>query len=87
MSLSHHSGCRSVQAAHLCAQSCGSLVHHSCVEEVDVRKRSSDKAHMTKLRVQSIIAWAQCCGKFLRLLMWLLVLQLCICMLLTCDLS
>ena len=77
----------SVQAAHLCAQSCGSLVHHSCVEEVDVRKRSSDKAHMTKLRVRSIIARAQCCGKLLRLLMWLLVSRLFLCMLLTCDIS
>ena len=70
-----------VQAAHLSAQSCNSLVHHSCVEEVDVRKRSSDKAHMTKLRVRSIIAWAQCCGKLLKLTMWVLVL------LLACDLS
>ena len=76
-----------VQAAHLCAQSCDSLVHHSCVEEVDVRKHSSDKAHMTKLRVRSIIPGAQCFGKLLTLTMWLLVLQLFLCMLLACDLS
>ncbi|DBA84058.1 TPA: hypothetical protein ACH3X1_006539 [Trebouxia sp. C0004] len=40
-----------IQAAHLRAQSCHSLVHHSCVEEVEVRKRGPDGAHMTKLRV------------------------------------
>ncbi len=62
-----------VQAAHLSAQSCDSLVHHSCVEEVDVRKRSSDKAHMTKLRVRSIVARAQC---LLRLTVRLIVLRL-----------
>ena len=56
-----------VQAGHLCAQSCDSLVHHSCVEEVDVRKRGSesDGAHMIKLKVRSIIVQAQCCGKLL----------------------
>ncbi|KAL3158838.1 hypothetical protein ABBQ32_011563 [Trebouxia sp. C0010 RCD-2024] len=47
-----------IQAAHLCAQSCHALVHHSCVEEVDVRKRGSDGTHMTKLRVRGISAWA-----------------------------
>ena len=58
-----------VQVAHLCAQSCDSLMHHSCVEEVDVRKCMSDNIHMIKLRVKSTIARAQCCGK----LLWLTV--------------
>ncbi|KAL0020556.1 hypothetical protein WJX77_002344 [Trebouxia sp. C0004] len=40
-----------IQAAHLRAQSCHTLVHHSSVEEVKVRKRGPDGAHMTKLRV------------------------------------
>ena len=31
-----------VQAAHLHAQSCGALVHHSSVEELRVRKRGPD---------------------------------------------
>ena len=53
-----------VQAAHLCAQSCDSLVHHSSVEELEVRKRGSDRARMTRLRVRSITAWGRCCGKF-----------------------
>ncbi|KAL3140016.1 hypothetical protein ABBQ38_004299 [Trebouxia sp. C0009 RCD-2024] len=41
-----------IQAAHLCAQSCDSLVHHSSVEEIEVRKRGSDRARMTRLRVK-----------------------------------
>ena len=76
-----------MQAAHLCAQLCGSLVHHSCVEEVDVRKHSSDKAHTTKLRVRSIIARTQCFGKLLRQTTWLLMLRLFLHMLLAWDLS
>ncbi|DBA67485.1 TPA: hypothetical protein ACH3X2_001765 [Trebouxia sp. C0005] len=47
-----------VQAAHLRAQSCHSLVHHSSVEEVEVRKHGSDGVHMTKLRTRGISAWA-----------------------------
>ena len=54
-----------VQAAHLSAQSCDPLVHRSCVEEVHMRKHSSEKAHTTKLRVMSTIAPAQCFGKLL----------------------
>ncbi|DBB14580.1 TPA: hypothetical protein ACH3X3_004848 [Trebouxia sp. C0006] len=41
-----------IKAAHLSAQSCDPLVHHSCVEEVHMRKHSSEKAHTTKLRVE-----------------------------------
>ncbi|KAL3155434.1 hypothetical protein ABBQ38_010991 [Trebouxia sp. C0009 RCD-2024] len=40
-----------IRAAHLRAQSCHFLVHHSSMEEVEVRKRASDGAHMTKLKV------------------------------------
>ena len=52
-----------MQAAHLCAQSCDSLVHHSSVEELEVRKRGSDRVRVTRLRVRSINAWGKCCGK------------------------
>ena len=47
-----------VQAAHLRSQSCHFLVHHNSVEEVEVRKRASDGAHMTKLWVKGINARA-----------------------------
>ena len=48
-----------MQAAHLHAQSCGALVHHSSVEEVVVRKRGPDGTSTNKLRVRPI-----CCTQW-----------------------
>lgn len=53
-----------VQAAHLCAHSCDSLLHHSSVEELEVKKRGSDRVCMTRLRVRHVTAWQRRCGKF-----------------------
>ena len=44
-----------VQAAHLRAQSCGALVHHSSVEEFGVRKRGPDGSSTKKLRVRCVV--------------------------------
>ena len=47
--------CCVVQAAHLHAQSCGALVHHSSVEEFGVRKRGPDGTSTKKLRVRCVV--------------------------------
>ncbi|DBA82974.1 TPA: hypothetical protein ACH3X1_006751 [Trebouxia sp. C0004] len=44
---------KAIKAAHLHAQSCGALVHHSSVEEFGVRKRGPDRTSTKKLRVTS----------------------------------
>ena len=49
-----------MQAAHVHAQSCGALVHHSSVEEVSVRKHGYDQPSTNKLRVRPI-----CCTQWM----------------------
>ena len=52
-----------MQAAHVHAQSCGALVHHSSVEEVGVRQRGYDQPSTNKLRVRPI-----CCTQWMHFL-------------------
>jgi len=49
-----------VQAAHLHAQSCGAVVHHSSVEEVGVRKHGPDGTSTKNFRVRTI-----CCTQWM----------------------
>ena len=52
-----------MQAAHVPAQSCGALVHHSSVEQVAVRKRGLNQPPTNKIRVRPI-----CCAQWMHFL-------------------